>query len=68
MPRMADVTPSKPNPTPASADLPDRLCTWCQVPMKKRFVGGKQFVHYTCPKCVFQHTTRLGQKQPSPAH
>ena len=49
-------------------ELPDRLCTWCQVPMKKRLVGGQQFVHYTCPKCVFQHTTRLGPKPPSPAH
>jgi hypothetical protein len=36
--------------------------------MKKRLVGGKQFVHYTCPKCVFQHTTRLGPKPSSPAH
>lgn len=42
--------------------LPDRLCTWCKVPMNKRLVGGKQFIHYTCPKCVFQHTTRLGPK------
>jgi hypothetical protein len=65
---MANLIPSKPNLTPSSAELPDRLCTWCQVPMKKRFVGGKQFVHYTCPKCIFQHTTRLGPKPPSPAH
>lgn len=42
--------------------LPERLCTWCKVPMKKRLVGGKQFIHYTCPKCIFQHTTRLGPK------
>jgi hypothetical protein len=65
---MAPVTPSTPNQTLDSADLPDRLCTWCKVPMKKRLVGGKQFVHYTCPKCVFQHTTRLGPKPSSPAH
>ena len=38
-------------------ELPDRLCTWCKVPMKKRLVGGDQFLHYTCPKCIFQHTT-----------
>lgn len=38
--------------------LPDRLCTWCKVPMRKRLVGGEQFVHYTCPKCTFQHTRR----------
>jgi hypothetical protein len=47
--------------------LPDRLCTWCKVPMTKRLVGGKQFLHYTCPKCVFQHTTRLGPKPTAPA-
>ena len=68
MPHMADFTPAQPRPTPPSADLPDRLCTWCKVPMKKRLVGGMQFVHYTCPKCVFQHTTRLGPKPVSPAH
>jgi hypothetical protein len=55
-------------PDKSLTELPDRLCTWCQVPMKKRLVGGNQFVHYTCPKCVFQHTTRLGPKPPSPAH
>ena len=65
---MANVTPSEPNPTPPSADLPDRLCTWYQLRMKKRLVGGKQFIHYTCPKCVFQHTTRVGTTPPSPAH
>jgi len=65
---MANVTSSEPNPTPPPADLPDRLCTWCRLPMKKRLVGGNQFVHYTCPKCVFQHTTRLGQKPVGPQH
>ena len=30
--------------------------------MKKRLVGGNQFIHYTCPRCVFQHTSRLGPK------
>jgi hypothetical protein len=29
------------------------------VLMRKRLVGGNQFIHYTCPKCVFQHTRRL---------
>ena len=55
-------------PTASAATLPDRLCTWCKVPMKKRLVGGAQFVHYTCPKCVFQHTTRLGPKLPPFKH
>jgi hypothetical protein len=68
MPHMANIASSISDPIPSSADLPDRLCTWCRVAMKKRLVGGKQFVHYTCPKCIFQHTTRLGPKPPSPAH
>jgi hypothetical protein len=55
-------------PTVSAATLPDRLCTWCKVSMKKRLVGGAQFVHYTCPKCVFQHTTRLGPKLPPVKH
>ena len=42
-------------------ELPDRLCTWCKVLMTKRLVGGKQFIHYTCPKCIFQHTRRLNK-------
>ncbi|HKY73282.1 MAG TPA: hypothetical protein VJL88_15285 [Nitrospira sp.] len=50
-----------------SSDLPDRLCTWCKVPMKKRLVASGQFIHYTCPKCIFQHTTRCGSKPPTPA-
>lgn len=49
-----------------SSDLPDRLCTWCKVPMKKRFVASGQFIHYTCPKCIFQHTMRRGPKPPAP--
>lgn len=53
---------------PSLTELPDRLCTWCKVPMKKRLVGGAQFVHYTCPKCVFQHTTKLGPTLRTPKH
>ncbi len=55
---------STPNPqtTTSTADplesVPDRLCTWCKVPMRKRLVGGQAFIHYTCPKCVFQHATK----------
>ena len=55
-------------PTSSFTDIPDRLCTWCKVPMKKRLVASGQFVHYTCPKCIFQHTTRLGPKPEKPAH
>ena len=38
--------------------IPDRLCTWCKVPMTKRLVGDGQYLHYTCPKCVFQHAMK----------
>jgi hypothetical protein len=48
------------------ADLPDRQCTWCGIPMKKRLVGGNRFIHYTCPKCIFQHTTALAPKLVTP--
>lgn len=49
-----------------SANLPERLCTWCKVPMKKRLVASGQFIHYTCPKCIFQHTTRAGSLPSDP--
>ncbi len=55
-------------PDASLTELTDRLCTWCQVSMKKRLVGSKQFIHYTCPKCIFQHTTRLGPKPATPKH
>jgi hypothetical protein len=53
-------------PEAFSADLPDRLCTWCKVAMKKRLVASGQFIHYTCPKCIFQHTLRLGGRPLAP--
>jgi hypothetical protein len=58
------ATPSTPSPT--NEDIPDRLCTWCKVPMKKRLVASGQFIHYTCPKCIFQHTTKRGPKSTPP--
>ncbi|MGE3153889.1 MAG: hypothetical protein AB7G48_02850 [Nitrospiraceae bacterium] len=50
-------TPTQQSQASASTEaaLPDRLCTWCKVSMRKRLVAGGQFLHYTCPKCVFQH-------------
>ena len=45
--------------------IPDRICTWCKVTMMKRLVAGGKFIHYTCPKCIFQHTTRRGPKPPA---
>ena len=64
MPTMADApSPASPPQTAQMSDLPDRLCTWCKVPMKKRLVGGGQFIHYTCPKCIFQHTTKREEKK-----
>ena len=56
---MTEEVTNQPNPP----DIPDRLCTWCNVPMMKRLVGGGQFIHYTCPKCIFQHTTNRGVQQ-----
>ena len=55
---MADTSASQSNAPIPTAELPERLCTWCKVAMTKRLVAGGQFVHYTCPKCVFQHTTK----------
>lgn len=58
-------TPSdQPNQAAAALpEVPDRLCTWCKVPMLKRLVGGGQFIHYTCPKCIFQHTSKREVKK-----
>jgi hypothetical protein len=64
---MAAMTSSphnQPDPSAAAlADVPDRNCTWCKVPMLKRLVGGGQYIHYTCPKCVFQHATKRANKK-----
>ncbi len=48
---------------PSLDEIPDRNCTWCKIPMMKRLVGGGQFIHYTCPKCIFQHTSKRGAKK-----
>jgi hypothetical protein len=40
------------------SETPDRSCTWCKIPMMKRLVAGGQFIHYTCPQCIFQHTSK----------
>jgi hypothetical protein len=62
---MPPMPPGEENQPPASAvpEIPDRLCTWCKVPMKKRLVGGGAYIHYTCPKCIFQHA--LKREKPS---
>jgi hypothetical protein len=55
------ATPPAPNsqaPPDPLDDVPERICTWCKIPMRKRLVGGGAFVHYLCPKCIFQHTTK----------
>jgi hypothetical protein len=62
MPTMDDQPANKQTPVGTTqADIPDRLCTWCKVPMRKRLVAGGQFIHYTCPKCIFQHTTKAAR-------
>lgn len=58
MPTMADTSTPQSNPSVPTAELPERLCTWCKVAMTTRLVAGGKFIHYTCPKCVFQHTTK----------
>jgi len=63
-PMTSSSTP-KPDRTAATlAALPDRTCTWCKVPMTKRLVGGGLYIHYTCPKCIFQYTSKRTPKQP----
>jgi len=32
--------------------------------MTKRLVGGGLYIHYTCPKCIFQYTSKRTPKQP----
>ena len=61
----AAMSTSPDPPASTASELPDRLCTWCKVPMNKRLVASGQFIHYTCPKCIFQHTTRRGPKPPA---
>ncbi len=51
------VNPTDP-PASESTEIPDRLCTWCKVEMHKRLVAGGAYIHYTCPVCVFQHTSK----------
>jgi len=58
MAAMPPTEENQPRPPAATAEIPDRLCTWCKVPMRKRLVGGGAYIHYTCPKCVFQHASK----------
>ncbi len=64
MTAMPSSRDDKPDQTAAAlADVPDRLCTWCKVPMDKRLVASGKFIHYTCPKCIFQHTAKREPKK-----
>jgi len=54
---METSTTESPASTPES-ELPDRLCAWCKINMSKRLVGEGRFIHYTCPQCIFQHTSK----------
>ena len=64
------MTTSHQNQPPSDATtlytIADRLCTWCKVPMMKRLVAGGKFIHYTCPKCIFQHTSKRETKPDQP--
>lgn len=59
----ACMSTSDPTP-PTGQNLPDRDCTWCRIPMRKRLVGDGRFIHYTCPRCIFQHTAQVPAQQP----
>ena len=64
MTTMSHVPKNQPDPAaPSLTEIPDRNCTWCKIPMMKRLVGGGQFIHYTCPKCIFQHTSKRDTKK-----
>ena len=54
---MSQINQSNAAAAPLS-EIPDRSCTWCKISMMKRLVAGGQFIHYTCPQCIFQHTTK----------
>lgn len=54
---MATSTPNQ----QTDRNLPDRDCTWCKIPMRKRLVGEGRFIHYTCPECIFQHTAKFSE-------
>jgi hypothetical protein len=58
-PTVRVVRDSRVTPVCSLCDTPDRVCTWCKVPMTKRLVADGKFLHYLCPKCVFQHTTKF---------
>ena len=47
-----------------SCEIPERMCTWCNLRMKKKLVGNGRYVHYICPKCVFQHTSKYTVSSP----
>lgn len=60
---MAATPVDQPNETATlPAQVPDRLCTWCKVPMLKRLVADGRFIHYTCPTCIFQHASKREKK------
>ncbi len=44
--------------SPSESELPDRQCAWCKITMTKRLVAEGRFIHYTCPQCIFQHTSK----------
>jgi hypothetical protein len=60
---MSSGPDQKTSGTSSQDGIPDRLCTWCKVPMTKRLVGDGQYLHYTCPKCVFQHAMKREVKK-----
>lgn len=55
-----DETPAE-NASPSASqqtEIQDRTCTWCRVTMHNRVVGAGRYIHYVCPRCLFQHTVK----------
>ncbi|MDA0737340.1 MAG: hypothetical protein O2999_07925 [Nitrospirae bacterium] len=53
-----ETSSSEALPSMPESELPDRQCAWCKINMQKRLVGEDRFIHYTCPACIFQHTSK----------
>ena len=61
MPPMSDTSTPKSAATAPTAELPDRLCTWCKVAMTKIAWSPPATVHYTRPSASFSTIKRTPQ-------
>ena len=58
MPAMADTSTPQSNPSVPTAELPERLCTWCKVAMTTPLVTSEGVRAEYARVMVFQHTTK----------